>query len=392
MKKIMKRNVQRLFKAAFYVASKLPTKKNVIVFESFLGKQYSDNPKAIYLYMSKNYPGFKYYWSISGKKTNHYVQEDITILRRFSIKWFLTMPRAKVWVSNSRLPLWFNKSENTIYIQTWHGTPLKKLATDMEEVLMPGTSTEKYKKNFVTEAARWDALVSPNDYSTRIFKRAFRYDGVVLETGYPRNDILYNNNQEDLITRIKKENNLPLDKKIILYAPTWRDNSYHEKGKYKFDLQLDLDKLRNELSDDYMIILRMHYLIADKLDVQEYEGFVYNFSEYKDINNLYLISDTLVTDYSSVFFDYSNLKKPMIFYVYDIVEYRDKLRGFYFNFEEQAPGPLVFNTEEIIEQIKLIDSNQFDYEKINKFADTYCYLENGDSSEKVAAYIASKLI
>ncbi|MEC0304647.1 CDP-glycerol glycerophosphotransferase family protein [Terribacillus saccharophilus] len=392
MKNLIKRNIQRVFKLAFLIVSKLPTKKDVIVFESFLGKQYSDNPKAIYLFMKEHYPQFKYYWSIAGSKANYYIKEDIDVLKRFSFKWFLTMPRAKVWVSNSRLPLWFYKNKNTIYVQTWHGTPLKKLATDMDEVLMPGTSTEKYKENFVNEAKRWNALISPNAYSTKIFKRAFSYNGTLLETGYPRNDKLYNENNSNVITRLKKENNLPLDKKIILYAPTWRDNKYHEKGKYKFDLELDLDKLKEEISDDYIVILRMHYLIADKINVEPYKGFVYNFSDYKDINDLYLIADTLITDYSSVFFDYANLKRPMIFYAYDIVEYRDKLRGFYFNFEDKAPGPLVFDTQELIDQIKLIDNGQFDYDKIHNFADTYCYLETGDSSEKAAAYIYSKLV
>lgn len=106
------------------------------------------------------------------------------------------------------------------------------------------------------------------------------------------------------------------------------------------DLQLDLDLLQSELGTDYIILLRMHYLIAEKFDLVKYKGFVYDFSQHVDINELYVISDMLITDYSSVFFDYANLKRPIIFYTYDIGSYRDKLRGFYFNLEEEALAQL----------------------------------------------------
>src|SRR5699024_4667092 len=151
------------------------------------------------------------------------------------------------------------KPSKTIYLQTWHGTPLKKLATDMDEVHMPGTNTEKYKKNFVTESSKWDYLISPNEYSTEIFKRAFQFNKTMIESGYPRNDFLITHNNKNNINAIKnklqlpkdkkiilnrinvifvimcKKNNinaiknklqLPKDKKIILYAPTWRDDDF----------------------------------------------------------------------------------------------------------------------------------------------------------------------
>src|SRR5699024_10375081 len=150
------------------------------------------------------------------------------------------------------------------------------------------------------------------------------------------------------ISQIKKASNLPVDKKVVLYAPTWRDNQFYTKGKYKFDLQMDLGRLKKELGNDYIIVLRLHYLVAENLDLTGYENFVYDFSYHEDIRELYLIADMLITDYSSVFFDYANLRRPMLFYVYDIEDYRDNLRGFYFDFESKAPGLLVKTTEEII--------------------------------------------
>ena len=263
------------------------------------------------------------------------------------------MPRAKYWVSNSRMPNWIKKPKHTIYLQTWHGTPLKKLGADIEEVHMPGTTTEKYKEIFFKESSNWDYLISPNRYSSDIFTHAFRVPAdKILETGYPRNDELINSNNMGNIKKIKESLGLPKDKKIIMYAPTWRDDEYFSIGHYKFNLKIDLDLLQNSLGEDYVILLRLHYLISNRIDVSRYEGFVYDLSNYHDIRNLYMISDLLITDYSSVFFDYLCLKRPIIFYTYDIDSYRDKLRGFYFDFEKEAPGPLVKTTKELIEAIK----------------------------------------
>ncbi|APC49685.1 CDP-glycerol--glycerophosphate glycerophosphotransferase [Virgibacillus halodenitrificans] len=383
--------LKKLYKRLFKLLGKLPVKENTIVFESFLGKQYSDNPRAIYEYMKNNSSGFKMYWSFDRRNIDVYKEEDLIAIRRFSIKWLFIMARAKYWVTNSRLPLWIPKPKDTVYVQTWHGTPLKRLAADMEKVQMPGTTTSKYKRNFLKEAKKWDYLVSPNRYSSSIFKRAFNFEGVMLETGYPRNDFLLENNNPSQINKIKNRLNLPCEKKIILYAPTWRDNHFHSKGKYKFDIQMDLKEMKESLSEDYIVILRLHYLISDNLNLKEYSDFVFDFSNYEDIRYLYLVSDLLVTDYSSVFFDYANLKRPMLFYVYDIEDYRDNLRGFYFDFETSAPGPLVKTTKGLIDEIKQIDKYGFVPSKeTEKFNSKFCSLEDGHASERVAEKVFLK--
>lgn len=378
------RIVKQSYKYLFKIVGLFPANRNLIVFESFLGKQYSCNPRAIYEYLKEQHPEYRMYWSVDPKFISSFKGKDVEVLTRFSIKWLWVMARAKYWVFNSRTPLWIPKPAHTVYVQTWHGTPLKKLAADMDEVHMPGTTTEKYKKNFLNESSRWDYLISPNRYSTEIFRRAFDFRKEMIESGYPRNDALFNENNMDTILKIKRKLNIPHDKKVILYAPTWRDNEFYEKGKYKFNLKLDLDLMREKLGKEYVVILRMHYLIAENLDLTNYHGFALDVSHHEDIRELYLISDLLITDYSSVFFDYANLKRPMIFFVYDIDEYRDTLRGFYFEFENSAPGPLVKTTEECIDQIDKVMKpgyslpSNFDY-----FYNTFCYLESGESSKRV---------
>jgi len=356
---------------------KQPMLDNVVLLESFFGKSYSDSPKYIFEKLNEMYPGkYEYVWILDKKTKLPYPAKQI---RRFSFAYYKYMARSKYIVFNSRQPKWFVKRKGNVFLETWHGTPLKKLVFDMDEVV---SASPMYKKTFYIQSRSWDYLVAANKFSEEVFKRAFVYDKPMLKYGYPRNDILHADNRDSIAASIKKKVGIPKDKKVILYAPTWRDDEYYESGKYKFDLKLDLRKMRDALSDEYAVILRTHYFIADNLDVAGLEGFVYNLSKYDDIAELYLISDILITDYSSVFFDYANLKRPMLFFTYDLDKYRDVLRGFYIDMEKELPGPLLFTTEEIIEAIENINAVNAKYAAIyNEFYDRFCGWEDGHASE-----------
>ncbi|PTY80820.1 teichoic acid biosynthesis protein F [Heyndrickxia sporothermodurans] len=356
-----------------------PMKENRIVFESFLGKNYSDSPKYIYEYMVKENMDYEYIWIFNepGKK----IPGNAKQIKRFSIAYYYYLATSKYWVSNSRMPLRLKKREGNIYLQTWHGTPLKKLVFDMNDV---HSANPNYKKHFYLQSRRWDYLISPNQYSSDIFRRAFKFNKEMLEFGYPRNDILYSPNKLQITKTIKERLGIPVDKKIILYAPTWRDDEFYQPGKYKFDLKLDLYKLKEELGNDYVIVLRMHYFIADEIETSGLDNFAFNLSKYDDIAELYLLSDILITDYSSVFFDYANLQRPILFYAYDLEKYRDTLRGFYINIEEEVPGPILKTTDAVIESIKNIDLVNEKYkEKYDKFYNRFCNWDNGKAAKNV---------
>lgn len=364
-----------------YIFLKLPIKKKQVFFESFAGKGYSDNPKYIYEYLLHEKPEYKFVWSFNESMV---VPGKSKQVKRGSLRYLYFLARSKYWVINARMPNDIDKRDETVYLQTWHGTPLKKLAGDLENVFMPGTNPTTYKRNFGNETAKWDYLVSPNSYSSQIFKRAFWFDKELLEFGYPRNDILYNRNNENDLDQLKIRLKIPMDKKVILYAPTWRDDEYFSTGKYRFSIKLNLRKMQESLGEQYIIILRMHYLIASQLDISKYKGFVYDFSTYDDITELYLISDMLVTDYSSVFFDYANLKRPVLFYMYDLEKYRDQLRGFYLDIEKDLPGPIMKNTEQVIETIKNINQVKNEYkERYEEFYRNFCEWDDGNASKNI---------
>nr|WP_249226037.1 CDP-glycerol glycerophosphotransferase family protein [Oceanobacillus jordanicus] len=356
---------------------RLPIKENVVFFESFLGKSYSDSPKYIYEYLLNNNLGYKCVWSV--RETKDIPGNPIQV-KRFSLRYFYYLARAKYWVSNIRLPKSLNKREGNVYLQTWHGTPLKTLVLDQKDIF---SADPKYKENFYIQSRRWDYLSSPNQYSSDIFRRAFKFEKEMLEFGYPRNDILYQKNNDSNIKEMKEKLQIPLNKKVILYAPTWRDDEFFSRGNYKFTLRLELDKMQENLSDDYIILLRTHYHIANRLDVSDYQGFVYDFSVYDDIAELYLVSDILITDYSSVFFDYAHLKRPILFYTYDIEKYRDQLRGFYFDMEQEVPGPLLMTTDEVVNAVENINEVSKKYsDKYENFYNKYCLWDDGQASEK----------
>lgn len=355
-------------------------KENWILLESFLGKNYSDSPKYIYEYLANNYPGkYKFIWVIDKKNTK--IPYSHTKIKRYSIRYYYYLARCKYYVFNGRQPDWVQKREGNIFLQTWHGTPLKKLVFDIDDI---SSATPKYKQQVFKQSRAWDYLIAPNAFSSETFRRCFAYENAMLETGYPRNDILNSPDKNEIAAKIRKRLGIPKDKKTILYAPTWRDDEFYAKGQYKFVLHLELEMMKEQLGEEYVILLRTHYFIADALDVSALKGFAYNLSRYDDISELYLISDILITDYSSVFFDYANLRRPMLFFTYDLEKYRDILRGFYFDIESVVPGPLLYTTSEVIDAVNNIETiNQSYHQRYQEFYQRFCEWDDGHASEKV---------
>ena len=366
----------------------LKVKKDIILFESNLGRNYTGNPRAVYEEMVRQGLDRQYkcvwFFEDPGKK----IRGNAKIIKRARFQYLYYMAVAKVWVFDCRQPEFLIKRKETSYIQTWHGTPLKKLALDMEQIdSVVSSSIKEYHEQFRKNTATWDYLISQNHFSTETFRRCFDFkDKPIFEVGYPRNDILFRHNNERDIRRLKEKYNIPLDKKVILYAPTWRDNEFYVQGCYKFVSPLDFKKVQEELGDEYVFLVKYHYLVSDKIDWSEYKGFVYSFNEKVDISRLYLIADMMITDYSSVMFDYSILKRPMFFFAYDLENYENNLRGFYFDFLKEAPGPISKTTDQLIWDIKNYNAEQWN-DKYKEFSDKYNSADDGMASKKIVEKI-----
>lgn len=359
--------------------------EKMIFFESFLGKNYSGNPKYLYEEMLKNplFADYTFIWSYSGGN-EEVIKGNPILVERESQEYYKYLAISKYWVNNILFPVHENR-EGNIYIQTWHGTPLKRLGFDIN---IEGPETLA-RENLYIESRNWDYLVSANSYSTEHFKSAFKYDKEVIEVGYPANDLLYENNLEQKIIGLKTRLDIPLDKKVILYAPTWRDNETVGSWEHKFNLQFNLKQFHEKFSDEYVLILRMHHLISESLIIDEkYKSFVYDMSQFDDIQELYIISDLLITDYSSVFFDFANTKKPILFYVYDFEQYKENIRGFYLDMETELPGPLIRTEKELIKVIKNLDEVAIKFkDKYEDFYNRFCSIDDGKAAQRIISKV-----
>ena len=363
----------------------------IIVFESFMGRAYSDSQKAMYKEMLKDdfFKDYTFVWAFKEPSKYEFLKDDNTIVIKYGSKEFLKyMSMAKYWITNSRLPEYLIKKKEQKYIQCWHGTPLKRLGFDIQVEGGNALNTLKeLKEKYEEDAKRYDYMLSPSAFCTEKFISAFNLkklnkEDVILEMGYPRNDILFNYTEE-YVKKLKESLGIPENKKVILYAPTWRDNQHTAGVGYTYNLNLDFDKLRKKLEKDYVIIFRTHYFVSNSFDFEKYKGFIFNMSNHDDVNDCYILSDIIITDYSSVFFDYANLKRPMMFYMYDLDEYQGKLRDFYFSLEE-LPGPIIKTQKELEKAILNLDNYVKKYnEKYKVFNDKFNYLDSGDCSKRV---------
>jgi CDP-glycerol glycerophosphotransferase len=233
-------------------------------------------------------------------------------------------------------------------------------------------------------------VVSPNRFSTPILQRAYAVEGEMLETGYPRDDVLARPDRDTLGLEVRRRLGIPEGKRTVLYAPTYRDNLFDARGRYRMDpQQLDLERLRAVVGEDTVILFRKHHYIVDPVPVDP-GGFVLDVSQYPDGTELMLAADVLVTDYSSMMFDFANTGRPMLFFTYDLEIYREQVRGLYFDLAEKAPGPLLGTTDELGAALNDIEAIRGEYtERYSEFASTFCELNDGQAAARVVDRVFS---
>lgn len=359
LKKLLKRLYLKIRSDIFVkLSQREKTDAKLVVFESFQGRSYSCSPKAIYEYMQKapEFADYRYVWVFRDIKSHGSFAENTSLVKFDSDKAYRAYARAGTWIVNSRLRDFIFPRADQRYIQCWHGTPFKKIGCDIEAAGNATSTVDEIRREYTKEAEKITAMISQSPFCTQKLISAFNLDrlgkeNIILETGYPRNDELFNYSGEK-VERIKESFNIPEDKLVILYCPTFRDNQFGGAG-YTLKLSMDFESLRLKCGDDFVILFRAHYFVADNFDFERFGGYVLDASDYGDINDLYIISDVLITDYSSVFFDYANLNRPMLFYLYDVSEYMTRMRDFYFG-TAMLPGFTAQTQSKLEECLKMV--------------------------------------
>ena len=359
-----------------YQPGKLPIQKGVVLFDSFNGKVIGDNPLDIFLELQKVRPDLKFYWTV-GAHTK--APAGATGVRFESKQWLDLLASAEYLVANTSLPWYFRKVSGQTYLQTWHGTPLKRLVHDIP----PGSLTKSYLDTMDREAAAWDYLISPSPFCSEVLPRAFGYSGEVLETGYPRNDRLTTHTAADR-QKIRESLGVTDSKTVlILYAPTWRDYQRTATGNWDLVSYLEPDI---KLPEGFQIMFRGH-TNTHNVNSAKAAGTSLDVTRYPDVTELYIAADVLITDFSSVMFDFSVTGKPIMFLAPDLERYRAE-RGFYFDFEAEAPGPILATEAEVLETLRKLPETAKSFQSAyRRWQEKFNGLEDGRASKRVVTAI-----
>ena len=365
--------------------------EKTLLFCCFNGKSYSCSPKAIYEYMINNdeFKDYKFIWAFLDEKKykNLEKNKNTSVVKIGAKEYKKCLAKAKYWIFNYKIPDFLYPKKNQIFVQCWHGTPLKRLGCDLEHFDNVLNTIDGIKKRYKIEASKFTYFISPSKFASEKFISAWNLkeigkENIIVEEGYPRNDFLFNYKEKD-VQQIRKKLGIENDnRKIILYAPTYRSDQHQTGLGYVYKEEIDFKKMEEKFGKEYLILFRPHYFIANSFDFDKYKGFVYNVANIDDINELYIISDILITDYSSVFFDYANLKRPMIFFMYDLEHYKNESNGFYIDLNE-LPGPIVETQEDLEKSIEDVDFNIGSSKKYKEFNEKYNYLDDGNASKRV---------
>lgn len=352
--------------------------ENSALFESFAGSSRSDSPAELAKAFRHQLPDTRLYWTV--KDMSFSVPEGTEPVIRYSRQWWELLATAKWLVNNNNFPAAFRKHADQVYIQTWHGTPLKKIGNDVPQ----GSLSLGYRLLMNRETTEyWNYLLAQNEWAGNVMQQAFGFTGDVISKGYPRNDTLQTESGAERRNLLRNFFGISQNQTVVLYAPTWRDNKKVASGNYDFVNFLDFGELRKNFGTQVVVLARGHsntlksgrsFAASNVIDV----------SLYPDINDLILASDVLITDYSSVMFDYVVGIKPIYFLVPDLHAYSSDTRGFYLDFQTIAPGPLLKNTREVVEQLKRLRQTGFIVdEKYESFRNRFAPFDDGERAEKI---------
>lgn len=345
----------------------LPIDDKLVIFVSFMGMSFNDSPKAIYEYMQNHdeYKQFRCVWAFEHPEKF----PDLETVKIDTPAYFKTVLRAKYWITNTNIERGLRfKKKDQVYLNTWHGIALKHIGNDC-----PG----RKDYNFDTV----DYLVVSGDYDEKVFRSAFNADPTsYLRCGMPRNEELWlADDQKRMVLRERL--NLPKDKKVILYAPTWRESTDGGRN-YEIKPPIHFDIWKRHIGDEYVVLFRAHHQTTKVLGLQ-FDDFLRDASEYPAVNDLMIVSDMLITDYSAIAFDYAVLCRPIFCYAYDYDTYLEE-RGTYFDIDELYPNKSCRTEKELLERIKNIQYPK-ECENTRRFRDYFVQYGVGATERCVKA-------
>ncbi|MEU5215988.1 bifunctional glycosyltransferase family 2 protein/CDP-glycerol:glycerophosphate glycerophosphotransferase [Streptomyces sp. NPDC020807] len=371
---------RKALRAYYSLQRRLPVDPNLVVYSAYWGRTPGCNPLAVHEAAKRLAPKLRGVWVVNRAHASG-APADLTKIAPATFAYWKAMARAKYLVNNVNFPDSVIKRPGQVHLQTHHGTPLKRMGLDQQ--YFPAVHKSMDFGKLLERVDRWDYSVSSNQHSTEHWERVYPAAFRSLNTGYPRNDVYYRATAAD-VRRIRGELGIPAGKKALLYAPTVRD---HQRNA--FVSRLDLARFARELGPEYVLLVRAHYFYGSDPELKALadRGALVDVSRYPSVEELCLASDALITDYSSIMFDYANLDRPIVTYADDWEMYRT-CRGVTFDLLSGEPGDtpgVVATTEE--ELVEAFRGGAWDGERAaalrQAFRERFCAWDDGFAAERV---------
>lgn len=349
----------------------------LILFNCFGGRKYDDSPKAVYekMMLDSRFSEYRLVWALQEPDKANYSGE---VVKSDSFQFFKTALAARIWITNSSMERGLRfKKKGTFYLNTWHGSAIKRMGSD----IVSGNTA------FSAKLSSADIMLAQSQYDVDIFSYAFAIPPEKFRmVGLPRNDELLHYTQER-VHAVRRQLGIPSEKKVLLYAPTYREYTKGEGKEVILRIPMDMEKWQNLLGEKYIVLFRAHYEVAQYMNTDGFDVFI-DVSSYPNLADLMVVSDALISDYSSISIDYSVMHKPIYCFAYDYDEYISK-RGMYMDLSKELPCKIHRNEDSLLDDILNGSTNKYQKELIDfqkKYA-TYC----GNASKCVCDIILEEM-
>ena len=351
--------------------------ESAVYLQAYAGQSATDSPLAIHHALRRMRPDLTLYWGVVDHA--QWLPEGAVPVLMRSSAWYDVLATAKYVVSNIDFERWFVRRPGQHVLQTYHGVPSKTMGVGLWKEKQ--FTARRIEQQLERTSYLWDALLTPTPEVNRYYREAFRYDGPIIDHGYPRDDMLVGDDTTAIRDTVRRRLGIDDGKIAVLYAPTWRDDVATGYRAAPRVTHFDVEAATRTLGDDYVMLVRGHrfHPASGRSD-----GNVIDVTTYPEINDLILASDAAILDYSSLRFDYAVTRKPMIFLVPDLDDYSGGVRGFLYDFESTAPGPLVSDTDCVVGHLRRLEDVSAEYaDDYDRFNATYNRWQDGHAAERV---------
>jgi len=380
----MKESVQNLFLFIWYrIVGRIfwvfPIRKKRVLFQSFFGKGFGDNPKYILEELKKrNIDNIEFVWLIKKNQTRKSFPDEVKLIERFTFGELYYLATSRVWVDNSRKHYGVCKRKKQFYIQTWHG------GLGFKKIEKSAHMGKFYEKSARQDSRMCDLMLSGSKWQTKLIQSEFWYNGEILESGLPREDIWFQNIQTYDQKRIKV--GTLADKRYVLYAPTFRKS--RDVSVYNIDFTKLLTLLEKHWGGKWVALIRLHPNVANKVNCIKFNDRVIDATSYADINQLIYECDLFISDYSSCVLDSIWANKPSVIYAPDVSDYEAE-RGFLIS-PKDYPLPCAENNEELQQAIENFDKLGYK-QRYSAFKEQYGVVAGGRGAKKAVDYLLEKI-